>query len=103
MASPHVDVSALSTSRLVTGVVTIAGRQVLARRPVVVGQPPTATPRVNPPPDRAIERRRLLIPACDRAGAVRSSRGHCFAVADTQPRRHQVHLGHNPSGDVQRD
>jgi hypothetical protein len=45
-------VSALSTQRLVKGVVTIAGRQVLARRLVVVGRPPTATPRVNRPPDR---------------------------------------------------
>ena len=21
--------------------------------------------------------------------------GHCFALADSQPRRHQVHVGHN--------
>jgi hypothetical protein len=45
-------VSALSTSRLVRGVVTVAGRQVLARRLVVVERSPTATPRLNRPPDR---------------------------------------------------
>jgi hypothetical protein len=45
-------VSALSTSRLVRGVVTVAGRQVLARRLVVVEPSPTATPRLNRPPDR---------------------------------------------------
>jgi hypothetical protein len=43
---------------LVRGVVTMAGRQVLARRLVVVGRPPTATPRVTP--GQAVERRRLL-------------------------------------------
>src|SRR5918996_4429599 len=29
--------------------------------------------------------------------------GHCFALADTQPRRHEVHAGHNASRVVQRD
>lgn len=53
-------VSALSTSRLMRDVVTIAGRQLLARRLVAVGRPPTTTPRVNRPPDRALERRRPL-------------------------------------------
>ena len=50
----------MNTSRLVSGVVTLAGRQVLARRLVVVGRSPTATPRVNRPPGQAVERRRLL-------------------------------------------